>query len=184
MFELLLARVATALDEANIDYMVIGGQAVLLYGQPRHTQDIDITIGIEPSKLLLIMDLVGKLRFKILTQNPNEFVRKTMVLPVADNDTGTRIDFIFSTSEYEKIAIQRAVLVDVDKAKVKYASVEDLIIHKIIAGRPRDLEDIKSVLLKNPGYDRIYIESWLAKFEKALNINLLSSFRKLIKEIK
>jgi len=35
MFKSLLAKLATALVNANIPYMVIGGQAVLLYGEPR-----------------------------------------------------------------------------------------------------------------------------------------------------
>ena len=30
--------------------MVIGGQAVLVHGQPRLTQDIDITLGVEPAR--------------------------------------------------------------------------------------------------------------------------------------
>ena len=35
MFDQLLATIGHALDEAHIPYMVIGGQAVLLYGDPR-----------------------------------------------------------------------------------------------------------------------------------------------------
>ena len=38
MFETLLARLAGALSAAGIPYMVIGGQAVLLYGAPRLTE--------------------------------------------------------------------------------------------------------------------------------------------------
>ncbi len=37
MFTQLLERLATALDLAEIPYMIIGGQAVLLYGEPRLT---------------------------------------------------------------------------------------------------------------------------------------------------
>ncbi|MCX7699063.1 MAG: nucleotidyltransferase [Candidatus Goldbacteria bacterium] len=32
-----------------------------------------------------------------------------------------------------------------NKIKVSFASPEDLIIHKIFAGRPRDIEDIKNI---------------------------------------
>jgi hypothetical protein len=41
MFEELLARLGSALDKHSIPYMIIGGQAVLLYGEPRLTRDID-----------------------------------------------------------------------------------------------------------------------------------------------
>ena len=51
MFERLLSRLAAALDSAKIPYMIIGGQAVLLYGEPRLTKDIDITLGINDSDI-------------------------------------------------------------------------------------------------------------------------------------
>ena len=45
MFQKLLKKIANELSAHNIPYMVIGGQAVLLYGEPRVTKDIDITLG-------------------------------------------------------------------------------------------------------------------------------------------
>lgn len=46
MFEQLLKKIAQALDKGGIPYMIIGGQAVLLYGEPRLTRDIDIILAI------------------------------------------------------------------------------------------------------------------------------------------
>ena len=51
MFESLLERIATALDAEAIPYMVIGGQAVLVHGEPRLTRDIDITLGVDIDQL-------------------------------------------------------------------------------------------------------------------------------------
>lgn len=45
--------------------------------------------------------------------------------------------------------------------RVSFASPEDVVILKIIAGRPRDLEDVRSILLKNPPMDSGYIRNWL-----------------------
>lgn len=47
MFTELLERLAHVLDEARLPYMIIGGQAVLFYGEPRLTRDIDITLGVD-----------------------------------------------------------------------------------------------------------------------------------------
>ena len=41
-FDGLIARIAAALGKARIPYMVIGGQAVLLHGEPRLTRDLDL----------------------------------------------------------------------------------------------------------------------------------------------
>jgi len=56
-------------------------------------------------------------------------------------------------------------------------------IHKVIARRPRDLEDVGSVLLKNPKYDSRYIEKWLAEFDKSLGEHFLKIFRSIEKEV-
>lgn len=72
----------------------------------------------------------------------------------------------------------------IDKTPVKYSSLEDLIIHKIIAGRPRDLEDIKNILLKNPEFDIDYILKWLREFEDVSQENLCDKFLSILKEIK
>jgi len=41
MIEKFIKRTAQCLDRQKIPYMIIGGQAVLLYGRPRLTRDID-----------------------------------------------------------------------------------------------------------------------------------------------
>ena len=58
MFEELLSRIATALDRAGIRYMIIGGQAVLLYGEPRLTRDIDLTLGIGPDEIVRLLEIL------------------------------------------------------------------------------------------------------------------------------
>ena len=58
MFENLLKRIAQSLKNAGIPYMVIGGQAVLLYGEPRLTKDIDITLGADLTRLQDVLSAV------------------------------------------------------------------------------------------------------------------------------
>jgi hypothetical protein len=106
-----------------------------------------------------------------------------MVLPALEERSGIRVDFIFSFSPYERQAIGRAVDVKISRSSVKFGSLEDIVIHKIIAGRPRDLEDIRSILLKNPQYDSGYIERWLKEFEDSLGQSFLTVFRCVLQEI-
>ena len=44
--------------------MIIGGQAVLLYGEPRLTKDIDITLGIDFDELDRLLKVISELKFK------------------------------------------------------------------------------------------------------------------------
>jgi predicted nucleotidyltransferase len=184
MFQDSLAKIAKELNKRQIPYMVIGGQAVLLYGEPRLTKDIDITLGLGADGFEEIKGMVQNLGLRILVDHPKEFVQKTMVLPVIDDKTGIRVDFIFSFSLYEKQAIARAKDVKLSRTMVKFASLEDVVIHKVIAGRARDLEDVTSILLKNPDYDVKYISQWLKEFDQSLDKNFSAQFKRLTKEIK
>ena len=183
MFKELIERIAVSLDKEGIPYMIIGGQAVLYYGEPRFTKDIDITLGIDADSLSKVLVLASELNLTILVDDVEDFVKKTMVLPLLDAPTGVRVDFIFSHSQYERQAIERAKDVKFGKTSVKFASLEDVVIHKIIAGRPRDMEDVSTILLKNPEYDYQYISRWLRKFDDSLGESFLETFKKLSDEI-
>jgi hypothetical protein len=74
MIEKLIKETARLLDRQKIPYMIIGGQAVLLYGRPRLTRDIDITLSIDTDKFELIEGLCEKMKLKILVENPKDFV--------------------------------------------------------------------------------------------------------------
>lgn len=181
MFQNLLKKLAKEFEKSKIPYMIIGGQAVLLYGEPRFTKDIDVTLGVNVEKLDTIIKVVNNLKLKILPENPKNFVTELMVLPVIDEINGIRIDLIFSFSPYEQEAIKRATSIDFSGVKVKFASVEDLIIHKIIAGRERDIEDIRHIILKNPQFDKSYILKWLKEFDVSLSENFTKRFESILK---
>jgi hypothetical protein len=184
LFEELLARLALALKKNNIPYMIIGGQAVLLYGEPRLTRDIDVTLGIDVDGLPKIIKMAKGLNLKPLPPEVQDFVKKTRVLPTKDESTGIRVDFIFSFTPYERQAIQRAREVPITKALVKFASPEDVIIHKVFAGRARDLDDVRSILLKNPSLNFPYIGKWFTEFDKSLpEMSLLKKFEETRKSV-
>jgi len=169
LFEEILAKLARALDKNNIPYMIIGGQAVLLYGEPRLTRDIDVTLGDDIDILPKIIEVTKYLNLKPLPLDITEFVRQTMVLPTRDESSGIRVDFIFSFTPYERQAIEKTREVLLKKTPVRFAAPEDVIIHKVFAGRARDLDDVKSILLKNPSVDLPYIRKWLSEFDTSLS---------------
>ncbi len=172
MVQNLLERLAIALDQGQIPYLIIGGQAVLLYGEPRLTEDVDITLGVGPENLNLLLELAQKNSWDVLIHDPKTFVQKTLVLPCQDRLSGSRLDFIFSLSEYERQAMKRAHVVAIGAAQVRFASLEDLIIHKLMAGRSRDEEDIRGMLNRQPRLDREYLRFWLQQMDQDPTINM------------
>lgn len=164
-FQDLIARVARALESRGIPFMLIGGQAVLLHGEPRLTQDVDVTLGAGPDRLDDVLDAARETGLEPLPDDPAAFVQETFVLPCEEPGTRLRVDFVFSTTAYEAEAIGRAVRVEIAGEKVPFASAEDLILHKLFAGRPRDLEDAAGVVRrKGAGLDWAYVGAWARRF--------------------
>ena len=182
MIEKLIKKITSHLDRDKIPYMIIGGQAVLLYGTPRLTRDIDITLGIDTDKFLLIERLCKNLGLKILPKNPESFAKETKVLPCEETQLKIRVDFIFSFTPYEEQAMKRTRKVLMNGYSVKFASCEDVIIHKIFAGRAVDDEDVKNMLIKNKGSINLqYIKRWLSEFNKISGQKeLLKRFNRLL----
>lgn len=161
----LLALLARALRAHDVPFKLIGGQAVLLHGEPRLTLDVDGTLGVSPESLGTLLAACEAMGVDPLPQPVDDFVRETYVLPVADPDTSIRIHLIFSTTAFEAGAIRRAIEVDIAGERVPFATAEDLIIHKLFAGRPRDLEDVEGIVSrKGHEIDWDYLATWAEEF--------------------
>jgi predicted nucleotidyltransferase len=184
MIEKLIRKIAEQLDKENIPYMIIGGQAVLIYGRPRLTRDIDITLGIDTDKFALIEKVCNQLKFELLVEKPEDFAEKTKVLPAEEPESKIRVDFIFSFTPYEAQAIKNAKQVQVGDYPVNFASREDVIIHKMVAGRAVDEEDVKSIMAKkSQAIDLEYIKKWLSEFVKIQEYSgILEQFNRLLKK--
>jgi len=65
VFEKLLKKIGACLEHNHLPYMIIGGQAVLLYGEPRLTRDIDITLGLNVGSLDRLLGVVQDLSLYI-----------------------------------------------------------------------------------------------------------------------
>ncbi len=177
----LLIQLAEALDNAAITYMLIGGQAVLVYGEPRLTRDIDLVLGLTPDALSRILNLTQELDLHVLVEDQQDFVHRTWVLPTLHTATGLRVDFIFSWTPYEQQALGRARELLIEGYPVRFAAPEDVIIHKILAGRPRDLDDVRGILRKQ-ALDIPYVRQWLKQFEASLEIGLVDLFEQILRE--
>lgn len=128
-----------------------------------------------------ILKIFEELQLRVLPQDARMFVEKTMVLSAEHVESGLRLDFIFSNSPHEREAMKRAKKIMIDDVPVNYVSLEDLIIHKIVSGRPRDLEDVSVVLLKNRVLDEEYLGRWLKTFNEILEEDLIKRYEVLKK---
>jgi hypothetical protein len=122
VFQKILTDVASAFAAAEIPYIVIGGQALMLYGELRMTKDIDIALDVDFDDVERVAHALPSDIFEILGSDYKKFARETRVLPIKDRQTGIKIDLIFSFSPFEQLAIQRANRINIGSSPVSYAS--------------------------------------------------------------
>ncbi|MBD3285773.1 hypothetical protein GF359_04880, partial [candidate division WOR-3 bacterium] len=120
-----------------------------VWGEPRSTLDIDITIQARKDDTKKLIEHLKKLCYPRVT-DPGEFVRETSVLPMVTEDE-VRIDIIFAGLPFELEAIRRAVDREIRGIPVRFITPEDLIVHKIISERQKDWKDVRGIVTRQKG---------------------------------
>ncbi|MBN8572031.1 MAG: nucleotidyltransferase [Ignavibacteria bacterium] len=178
-----LADICDVLNSHNIPYMVIGGYAVSVHGYNRFTEDIDITLGINVNEYEKVLNILPEINCKLLVSNPVDFINTTWVLPVLEEKSKTRIDFIFSFTDFESHAIKNSFVLDIKGKKIKFSSVNDLLVLKAFSGRTKDLEDIQVIYRRDKKVINLeYIYNWLEKFSADSDKDYVKLFNETIKE--
>ena len=77
-----LITLTSWLNSQRIPYMVIGGFAVTVWGEPRFTRDLDVTISVPAEGIEPLIESVS-IKFTTLVSDPSKFVSQTRVLPIA-----------------------------------------------------------------------------------------------------
>src|SRR5215470_7530168 len=173
-----LLTLSSWLTDNGIGHMVIGGFAVTVWGEPRFTRDLDVTISVPADEFAQTVNRISS-RFASLSQDPIKFATETRVLPIMVESVP--VDLIFAALPYEEDAIARAHRIQLRNGAVPVCSPEDLILHKIVSQRPRDHEDIEGVFRYRHGeLDYSYLDSRVEELADALSDrNMLEWYRGL-----
>jgi len=169
-----LQEISTFLTDHNIQSCLIGGIAVQFRGEPRFTSDIDICILSDLEMQERTIDLILA-KYPSIVDDPKDLALSAQLLPILVQ--GITIDLSFGLTGFEQQVIKRASLETVaDNFIIKVATSEDLIIFKCLAGRPKDIQDIDSIISKNKSVlDLEYIKSILKELETLLETDQLVS---------
>jgi hypothetical protein len=153
-----LERIFAALEASRARYLVVGGVAVVLHGHPRFTADLDLVIALDRPNLRAALDALERLGYRprapvTFEQFVDPDVRRNWIedkgmtvlslwspgLPATEIDVFASEPFAFDA------AFARAVRSDLGTTRVTVASIPDLIALKRQAGRPQDLEDVRTL---------------------------------------
>lgn len=127
------------------DYCLIGGLALGAWGQVRATQDIDLLIMLDEAQrtsLLCILEPFG-FTLDVRWTEVNPFLKGRMTRL---RHSGYPVDLLVPQDAQEAQTLSRRRSVQVGDFSVWVCEPEDLILLKLKAGRPRDFEDVLSVI--------------------------------------
>jgi predicted nucleotidyltransferase len=162
-----LAQIVALLDAERVPYMVIGGLANIVWGEPRATLDIDVTVWIEDERINAFVDRI-RTDLRVLVENPAAFIAETRVLPV-ETAAGIRVDVLFGLVPFEREAIGRARDVHLAGRRVRVCTPEDLILMKIVSDRDRDIADARAIVKRRlTELDRDYLEPRINELSELL----------------
>jgi hypothetical protein len=149
-------------------WYVFGAQAVIIHGVPRLSADVDVTIRLTPDTPRAFVDAMRAAGFDP-RDSDLQFIERTRVMPFVHVATGFPLDVVLAGSGLEDEFLRRARFVDVAGARVPVLGPEDLIIAKVLAGRPKDIDDATGLWrLHGSRLDDGRIRSVLAQLEEAL----------------
>ena len=109
----LLAALAGALARLRARWYVFGAQAVVLWGRPRLTADIDVTVRMDPEEPERLVEALAAAGFSVRIGAPPDFVRLTRVLPFVHDASGLPLDIVLAGPGLEELFLSRAVPVTI-----------------------------------------------------------------------
>jgi hypothetical protein len=149
-------------------FCIIGGVAVLRWGQVRATQDVDVTLLTGFGKEEFYVDeLLAAYSLRPPCTRESALQSRVLLLTGWEN---TPMDIALGAVAFEERTIERSTLWEAtEKLILRTCCAEDLLVHKCFANRERDWADVDGILARQ----------W-----NRLNLNLARTELKPLAELK
>jgi len=168
----LLNEVAGALvrwlKAESVPFVITGGMAVSLAGQPRLTQDIDVLVRVDEASWGGFLESGSRFGFQPRLSDCLDFAKISRVLLMRHQSTGLDVDVILSGMHLEEVIIENGITVQIEGAEVRIPRTEDLIIMKSFARRQKDIADIEALVDAAEDIDWDYVSSWTRQLAAAV----------------
>ncbi|MCA9640741.1 MAG: nucleotidyl transferase AbiEii/AbiGii toxin family protein [Myxococcales bacterium] len=162
-----LARIVTALDQAQVPYMLAGSFASSHHGAPRATQDIDIIVDPNQDSLKEFLRLISSATTYVDPDTALDEFKRRGQFNVIDIETAWKLDVIFrKPRRFSRIELSRRAPATILGLSVQVASLEDTILTKLewakLGSSERQLRDVSTLVeVTGDAIDIEYLEQWL-----------------------
>ena len=149
-----------ALNELPFPYCLLGALALGAWGAPRATQDLDAMIAIGHADRAQLLTALQRRGFAEDTRwaEHNPMIRDQHIRLQRE---AIPVDLMLPKDNHDQACLSRRRRYDLERLSLWIISPEDLVIHKLKAGRAQDFIDVLSVLKRQAtSLDRAYMTDW------------------------
>lgn len=153
-----IERIVEALERAGVQYLIVGGIAVVLHGHLRTTADLDLVVRLQPPHVGNAVAALSSLGWRPRSPVPFESFADAEARTAWMRDKGLTVFSLYNpavpTLEVDLFVEEpfafaevhgRAVRVPLEGTTGTVISLDDLIAMKRAVGRPGDLEDVAAL---------------------------------------
>lgn len=163
----LLRKILKLSKQADAEFMLMGGLAVSVWGNPRATYDLDGVIRLDLTAVPEFLKSASETGLAYDRNRPVKSIRGLSFITLTYSTRGKRVllvDLFLARGDFMKTALLRKRRVKVLGIEIPVISPEDLILQKLLSGRTRDIEDAYEILLCQKGkLDIGYLKKWAAE---------------------
>lgn len=178
-----VADVARVLERLEHPSAIIGGIAVIAWGHGRATTDVDCAIAAPISSAAELLKIFDRAGFEPRYEGALAFAEQNFLMPLRHRKTGVSVDVSLAQLRFEYEALSHAVTLPFLKTHIRVPPVTDLLIYKLVAGRPQDISDAQRLLSLGHTVDHSRVERALREFDEILDTNQLSEWRRLRRNV-
>jgi len=149
--------------------VILGGVATGFLGKPRFTVDVDAMVLASTGDIPRLLRLAQEEGIEPRIENAESFAHQNRILLMRHTSSQVNIDISLGILPFEEETVERSIVHRIGTLSVRLPSPEDMIIMKAIAQRPKDLEDIRTIVDAYPKLDVARIKQWVSDFGNALD---------------
>ena len=167
-----LRHVWLALKSLKVPAAVAGGIAMAAWKHVRATKDVDLLIAVGSDDVDWLLEQLAEAAVRPQSDRPSVSLDQLDVVRLLYEPPETfleiEVDLLIARSEYYQNALQRRVAAQLPELDMEIGvlTCEDLILHKLLAGRIIDRADAAALLRANrTALDIGYLLRWMGNLE-------------------
>ncbi|HEV8324995.1 MAG TPA: nucleotidyl transferase AbiEii/AbiGii toxin family protein [Myxococcota bacterium] len=161
-----LAALSDALPAGT--FAIVGAVARNAWAPPRATTDLDLALAATTEATAAAEAALVALGYRCVRRNQTDSADDLPDLLIfrRDDPDLRQVDLLIAKTPFEEQVLRRAALFPIGNRPIPVATAEDLLVYKLLAGRPRDWEDVRAIVRTRARagatLDWAHVEHWCA----------------------